>query len=112
MITIKLPYSVTDEKFQDSLAKLRRDQSVVIRKSYNLFRKGFTQSYVQKSDYVKSPDLGSWFIQSGIMQGKYIFDRNKKQKVIFGGKSLFYKRLKGKISKEQFKQRRLSKLVV
>ena len=46
--------------------------------------------------------LDSWFIQCSF------YDIPKKQKVIFGGKKNYFDRLKNNISKEQFKQKRLS----
>ena len=48
--------------------------------------------------------MNSWFIQCAF------YDIPQKEKVIFGGKKNFFNRLKGKISKEQFKLNKLSSI--
>ena len=58
--------------------------------------------------------LDSWLIQCAIIDAMSIHTRNKnnKNKVIFGGKVIFYKRLQNKISKEEFKLNRLFPLTI
>ena len=52
--------------------------------------------------------LNSWLLQCAIKEGKSIQERNKSKKVIFGGKSLYKRYLRGLIYKEEFdKQRQL-----
>ena len=52
--------------------------------------------------------LNSWLLQCAIKDGKSIQERNQKKKVIFGGKSLYKRYLRGLICKEEFnKQRQL-----
>ena len=75
-----------------------------------MFKDGSTQSQIQKSQYIRTQELGSWFIQSGIMKAKSIYSSNKDNKVIFGGKRLLINRSKGLISKQQFKQKRMNNL--
>ena len=48
--------------------------------------------------------MNSWFIQCAF------YDIPQKEKVIFGGKKNYFDRLKGKISKEQFKLNKLSSI--
>ena len=48
--------------------------------------------------------MNSWFIQCAF------YDIPQKEKVIFGGKKNYFDRLKGKITREQFKLKRLSPL--
>ena len=48
--------------------------------------------------------MNSWFIQCAF------YDIPQKEKVIFGGKKNYFDRLNGKITKEQFKLKRLSSL--
>ena len=71
---------------------------------YNRFADGFSQKQIK--DQIKSLNniqlMNSWFIQCAF------YDIPQKEKVIFGGKKNYFDRLKGKISKEQFKQKRLS----
>ena len=52
--------------------------------------------------------LNSWLLQCAIKEGKSIQERNNNKKVIFGGKSLYKRYLRGFICKEEFsKQRQL-----
>ena len=52
--------------------------------------------------------LNSWLLQCAIKEGKSIQERNESKKVIFGGKSLYKRYLRGFICKEEFdKQRQL-----
>jgi len=51
--------------------------------------------------------LDSWFIQSANYDSKILYSLNETNKVIFGGKKNFFNRLKGLITKEQYKQNRL-----
>ena len=52
--------------------------------------------------------LNYWLLQCAIKEGKSIQERNESKKVIFGGKSLYKRYLRGFICKEEFdKQRQL-----
>ena len=52
--------------------------------------------------------LNSWLLQCAIKEGKSIQERSSNKKVIFGGKSLYKRYLRGLICKEEFiKQRQL-----
>ena len=73
---------------------------------YNRFVDGFSQKQIK--DQIKSLNniqlMNSWFIQCAF------YDIPQKEKVIFGGKKNYFDRLKGKITKEQFKIKRLSSI--
>ena len=73
---------------------------------YNRFADGFSQKQIK--DQIKSLNniqlMNSWFIQCAF------YDIPQKEKVIFGGKKNYFDRLKGKISKEQFKLNKLSSI--
>ena len=73
---------------------------------YNRFADGFSQKQIK--DQIKSLNniqlMNSWFIQCAF------YDIPQKEKVIFGGKKNFFNRLKGKITKEQFKLNKLSSI--
>jgi hypothetical protein len=113
MITISLPYYSEDED-RIYLESLRKQYSNVMKFSYNRFYEGDNQK--QTRNKIKSlnniDDLNSWLIQCAVKEGESIYNRNKKEKVIFGGKKLFYRRLKGLISKEEFKEKCLGPLMV
>lgn len=73
---------------------------------YNRFADGFSQKQIK--DQIKNLNniqlMNSWFIQCAF------YDIPQKEKVIFGGKKNYFDRLKGKITKEQFKLKKLSPL--
>ena len=113
MITIKLPIKISKED-QEYISNLQKQQSCVIRSSYSQ-----DKSEKELRSYFKSfsnlPDLDSWFIQSGIKYGlgqkKADVELDVKTR-IFGSKSNFLDRLKNKISKDEYQQRRLMPLFV
>lgn len=113
MITIKLPFKCQDSDFSSVLQDLRRLQSSFVRSAYVQFHKGLSQYQVQQDKELQSKfELGSWFRQSGLMLAKGIQERNKSEKVIFGGKVNLQKRMFGKITKEEWSSKRLLPLNV
>ena len=113
MITIKLPYKCQDPVFSSVLKDLRRLQSSFVRSAYVQFHKGLSQYQVQQDKELQSKfELGSWFRQSGLMLAKGIQERNKSEKVIFGGKVNLQKRMQNKLSKADWQAKRLLPLNV
>jgi len=105
LITIKLPYSI--ENITD-LDLLRKQYSNVVRFSYNRFREGKSQKDVRLlTKSLKNISLNSWLVQCGIKEAEGIHKKNKDMKVIFGSKKNFYRRIKGLISNEELKEKRL-----
>ena len=104
MKTIKLPYETTED-----LTSILKQYSNVVRYSYNRFLEGKTEKDIRLlTKSLNSIDLlNSWLIQCGIKDGESIQTRFKNEKVIFGGKKNFIKRIKGEITKEEFSLRRL-----
>jgi predicted transposase len=111
MKTIKLPINMSEEDIS-FLNNMRREQSSVVRYSYNRFMEGKNQKEIR--DLVKTlniNNLDSWFIQSGVMEGQAIYTRFKDQDpIIFGGKDLFEAYNSGKIDKAELKEARLRPL--
>ena len=110
MITIKLPYKSTD-KFQLKLSKLRQQYSCVVRFAYNRFIEDKSQKDIRLlcKDLKNIELLDSWLVQNAIMEALFIYKRTKEntQRVVFGGKFNFKQLIKTKITKEQFKEKRL-----
>lgn len=102
MKTIKLPYTTEDYNL---INRLIRQQSIVLRWSYNRFLDGKNEKEIRElSKHLKSiSDLDSWFVQSSIKEASYLYKSNKDKKVIFN-KLNFIRRQKGLISKEEFKK--------
>jgi IS605 OrfB family transposase len=103
--TIKLPY-----KSKDDLTTIIKQYLSVVRWSYNRFLEGIKEKNVRHlSNSLNNIDsLNSWLIQCAILDGKSIQKKFKNQKVIFGSKYNFIKRLKNKITKQEFDLKRLS----
>jgi len=114
MITIKLPYNTTD-KFYTKLLELRKQQSSVVRFSFNRYHDGVKQKEIRnRCKKLNNFDkLNSWLLQCGIMEGAQLYTRFKhKPNIIFGSKFNFNQRIKNKITKEEYQLTRLLPLNV
>jgi hypothetical protein len=108
--TIKLPYK-TEINNIDFINNLMREQSIVMKWSYNRFLENKNEKEIRDlvSNLNNIKDLDSWFIQSGIRSGKDIYSANADEKTKINRKVVFNKynyirRLKGLISNEEYKQ--------
>ena len=103
MQVLKFKYQ-TDDQSLDIIRDYMRQYSSVQHFVYNRINEGKSQKDIKQ--YIKLLNnidlLDSWFIQCSF------YDIPKVDKVIFGGKKNYFQRLKNNISKEQFKQKRLS----
>jgi IS605 OrfB family transposase len=107
MKTIKLPYTSTTD-----LSAYIRQYSCVVRYAYIRFREDLTEKDIRLlSKSLNNIELLSpWLIQCAIRDAKAIHKRFGDEKIIFGGKHLMHQLCKGKISKEQYRARRLHPL--
>ena len=117
MITIKLPIYLSD-KDKKIIKDIQHQQSIVIRASHSmLIRKNLNQKDIRNEfkKYTLGTYMDSWFIQSGIYKGLELFENDKSKKVktkrIFGGKANLKKYLNGKISKQEYKDKKLFKII-
>ena len=103
MQVLKIKYQ-TDDQSLNIIQNYMRQYSSVQHFVYNRINEGKSQKDIKQ--YIKLLNnidlLDSWFIQCSF------YDIPKVDKVIFGGKKNYFQRLKNNISKEQFKQKRLS----
>ena len=103
MQVLKIKYQ-TDDKSLDIIQNYMKQYSSVQHFVYNRINDGKSQKDIKQQ--IKTLNninlLDSWFIQCSF------YDIPKVDKVIFGGKKNYFQRLKNIISKEQFKQKRLS----
>jgi len=113
MKTIKLPI-LLNENDLDFLQILRKQQSSVSRISYKMFKdKKLNQKDIRHNlKNYNLPNLDSWFIQCGILQGKALYNRFKEQKIIFGGKKNWIDYTNNKITKDEFNDNRLLPLQI
>ena len=112
MKTIKIPYTTDDTSLKE-IHSLMKQFSSVVRYSYNRYFEGITDIKKIKSllkGLNNIQDLNSKLIEYAILEGKDIHTRFQDKKVIFGGKDIFIKRCKGKISNDEFKINKLSSI--
>lgn len=106
MKTIKLPIQNT-VNFDEEL----RLFNSVMRYSYNRFKDGLNEKDVRaKVNQLFSGNC--WFLQSSLKEGKAVFDRNKENKVVFGGRFNLKQYLTGKISKDEYKAKKLAPITI
>lgn len=105
MITVKLPYSAVAD-FYPILSEYRRQQSALTRFAYNRYKDGCSKVEVERlSKQLGGIDsLDSWMVRSAIYSA---FNINKDKTIIFGGKKNWIDFIEKKITKDQFKDRRL-----
>jgi IS605 OrfB family transposase len=132
MKTIKLPISVSPEDAV-LIKDFQRQQDIVYRSMYNRFKEGKTdkeaEAYIATLNNIDNMD--SWFVRCAreaakdTIKGEAELNKQRKGKKdkngneikpietsIFGSKADFRRRLKGKITNEEWKALRLSPLYV
>ncbi len=106
MKTISLPYIGTEEE-RDFIKDEIRKSSNMVRLAYNRFQEGKSEKDIRLlSKQLTNIPTDSWFIQCAIKKADYL-NKTSKEKVIFDGKFNFFQRLTNKISKQDFKEKRL-----
>ena len=105
MQVLKIKYQ-TDDQSLNIIQDYMKQYSSVQHFVYNRIQEGKSQKDIkQQIKTLNNIDLlDSWFVQCSF------YDIPKADKVIFGGKKNYFDRLKNNISKEQFKQKRLSSI--
>lgn len=110
MQTIKIKYKTT---LNNALLinQYQQQYNCVVRFGFNRLQDDNTLSQPKQRELIKSMNntdlINSWLEQSAIYDIKALYVKNGNNKVIFGGKKLFNDRLKGLISKETFKSKRM-----
>ena len=110
MITLKLKYSLDDIQDKDLIHSYMNQYNHVFRVAYNKFHDGLKTSQKELSYLNNISLLDSWFISSAMNQANALHKANQDKKIIFGGKKNFFDRLKGNISRDEFRIKRLSPL--
>lgn len=104
IITLKINYIPENGDLTDILAYIENYNNI-LRFTYNRVQENIksTKELTRLQNNLKNVFIDSHFKNSAIYEAKAFQD----SKLIFGGKKLFLERLKNKISKEEFKQKRL-----
>ncbi len=108
MITIKIPYTA-NERFYEKLKELRREYSLIVRYAFNRYQEKMKQINIRHSlkELRGIENANSWLQQCAIMEANQLHSRFKEKKIVFGGKKNFIERMKGKMTKEELKEKRL-----
>lgn len=80
--------------------------SSMVRMAFNRFQDGMCENDIRKH-LRRFFDVNCWLALSATKEAHALFDRSGQRKIIFGGKFNLLQRLRGKISKEQFRESRL-----
>ena len=111
MITLKLKYRLKDEQYMSLIHNYQRQYSSCLHFLYN--RISDNPSITEKElrllyDSINNCSLiNKWLFQCAIKEARQIYNSHG-AKVIFGGKSNYFKRNKLTISKEEYKAKRIS----
>lgn len=107
--TIKLPY-----KSNYNFDRILKQYSNVVRWSFNRFKENKSQKEIRllSKSLSNIELLNSWFIQCAILEGQSIYSKNLDNKVIFGSKKQFYRRIRNFISNNDLKLSRLVPLSI
>jgi hypothetical protein len=111
MITLKLKY--TTESFNlDIIQEYRKQYSSVLHCAYNLRFNNISEKDTEHQ--LKSLNnislIGSFLKRCAVKHATQLLENKPDKPMIFGGKKNFLLRCQGKITKDEFQQKRLSKL--
>ena len=119
IITMKIPYTLEDKSQKELLLKYIKNYNSIYNQVFNFHLNNLKNGYNTKTKdvlkFFKTKNnilLDTWFQQSAFYNAKEILTRLKNEKcldkkIIFGGKRLFLERCKNKITKEEFRLKRL-----
>ena len=110
MLTIKIKYNIDNSDNKLLLNDYIRQYNSVYHVAFNNLQLGKKNKLIDLQRLNNIELLDSWFIQSANFEAKQLYGKVKDKKVIFGGKRNYFQRLKGLISKEQFKLNKLAPL--
>src|ERR1017187_7615384 len=111
--TIKLRYE-PPVGLSEVLADQRRRQARLIRTAYRRLVAGMDQRslYSALRALPVGQGLHTWLILSGMKKARALHERHPEGKVIFGGRRSFLDRAQGRISREEWRAKRLMALYI
>lgn len=110
MQTLKIRYTTSDDNIQ-VINEYRKQYSNALHCAYNRALEKCSEKTI--TDYLNGLNniglLDSWFIRSAVKESTQLVKTNENT-IIFGGRKNFIARCNGKITKEEFLEKRLSPL--
>ena len=110
MLTLKIKYCFENESDMLLVHDYMNQYNHMFRVAYNKLYNDKQAKQSELSTLNNTELLDSWFVISAIYDAKSLYGSKKDEKVIFGGRNNFIKRCQGKITREEFQQKRLSPL--
>jgi predicted transposase len=108
--TIKLPINLSNKE-KEIVLRFQKNQNNVIRFTYNRLKENkdlLTKEIGQLHKSLNNITIDTHFLTSAVFKAKEL---SKKEKVIFGGKSLFIDRCQNKVTQEEFQLKKLLPLL-
>lgn len=113
MITLKIKYTTTEDGL-NLIKEYRKQYSSVLHFAYNRRYEGVSEKDVehQISSLNNIPLIKSYLKRCVVKNATQLIKDEGEKQLIFGGKKNFIDRCKGKITKDEFLNKRLSKLFI
>lgn len=113
MITLKIKYT-TSEDGLNLIKEYRKQYSSVLHFAYNRRYEGFSEKEIehQISSLNNIPLIKSYLKRCAVKNATQLIKDEGEKQLIFGGRKNFIDRCKGKMTKDEFIDKRLSKLFI
>ena len=113
MITLKIKYTTTEDGL-NLIKEYRKQYSSVLHYAYNRRYEGVSEKDVEKqiSSLNNIPLIKSYLKRCAVKNATQLIKDKGEKQLIFGGRKNFIERCKGKITKDEFLNKRLSKLFI
>lgn len=113
MITLKIKY-MTSEDGLNLIKEYRKQYSSVLHYAYNRRYEGVSEKNIEHQISLLNniPLIKSYLKRCAVKNATQLIKDGDKKQLIFGGKKNFIDRCKGKIIKDEFLNKRLSKLFI
>lgn len=113
MITLKIKYTTTEDGL-NLIKEYRKQYSSVLHYAYNRRYEGVSEKEIehQISSLNNIPLIKSYLKRCAVKNATQLIKDEGEKQLIFGGKKNFIERCKGKITKDEFLNKRLSKLFI
>lgn len=113
MITLKIKYTTTEDGL-NLIKEYRKQYSSVLHYAYNRRYEGISEKDIehQISSLNNIPLIKSYLKRCAVKNSTQLIKDGYNKQLIFGGRKNFIERCKGKITKDEFLNKRLSKLFI
>ena len=113
MITLKIKYTTTEDGL-NLIKEYRKQYSSVLHFAYNRRYEGVSEKSIEHQISLLNniPLIKSYLKRCAVKNATQLIKDGDNKQLIFGGKKNFIDRCKGKISKDEFLNKRLSKLFI